>query len=470
MRSIRQRTLALLLSILLISLGLMSWRSYRDAQHEIEELFDAQLAQSARLVQGLVGHDMDQPTRQALQAALDQAVHTQRRHDMPGHDYESKLGFQVVSLSAGTLLQSAGAPAGALSALRRAGQARHATSLADGYHNVMLDGRGWRLFVLHDAVDDLWILVSEREDVRGELVSKIARRSLLPDLLGLPLLALLIWLAVGWGLRPLADMARLLKQRDPDNLAPLRLPPLPLELEPVAASLNRLLQQVNQLLDREKRFIADAAHELRTPLAVLRIHAQNALQATSSNVRDEALDQLLHGVDRATRIVSQLLTLARLEPNAQQHHAAPCDLLALTRETLAELIPLALSQGQELSLEADEQTDMQLYADAASLAILLQNLVGNALQYTPADGQIMVRLQALEDRLILEVADSGPGIPAESRAQLFERFFRLGTGQGAGLGLSIVARIAELHGADIALLDSPLGGLQVRVSLPRQPA
>ena len=113
---------------------------------------------------------------------------------------------------------------------------------------------------------------------------------------------------------------------------------------------------------------------------------------------------------------------------------------------------------------------MQLYADAASLAILLQNLVGNALQYTPADGQIMVRLQALEDRLILEVADSGPGIPAESRAQLFERFFRLGTGQGAGLGLSIVARIAELHGADIALLDSPLGGLQVRVSLPRQPA
>src|SRR5690606_32926122 len=113
--------------------------------------------------------------------------------------------------------------AGALSALRRAGQARHATPLADGYHNVMLDGRGWRLFVLHDAVDDLWILVSEREDVRGELVSKIARRSLLPDLLGLPLLALLIWLAVGWGLRPLADMARLLKQRDPDNLAPLRL-------------------------------------------------------------------------------------------------------------------------------------------------------------------------------------------------------------------------------------------------------
>src|SRR5690606_11016373 len=137
--------------------------------------------------------------------------------------------------------------------------------LSGGYHDVVLDDHLWRLFLLQDREDDLWILLSERGDVRGELVGKIARRSLLPDLIGLPLLALLIWLAVGWGLRPLARMAQLLKSRDPDNLAPLLLAPLPQELEPVAASLNRLLQQVNQLVEREKRFIADAAHELRTP-------------------------------------------------------------------------------------------------------------------------------------------------------------------------------------------------------------
>ncbi|BFN27095.1 sensor protein QseC [Pseudomonas sp. SCT] len=468
-RSIRQRTLALLLCTLLVALSLISWRSYRDASHEIEELFDAQLAQSARLVQGLVGHEMDPQAHRALQAALDAAVNARRDQGVPGHDYETKLGFQVYAADGSTLLQSAGAPNGALQQLH-AGLGAPATPLARlsaGYHDVMLDGHAWRLFLLQDREDDLWILLSERGDVRGELVGKIARRSLLPDLIGLPLLALLIWFAVGWGLRPLARMAQLLKSRDPDNLAPLLLAPLPQELEPVAASLNRLLQQVNQLIEREKRFIADAAHELRTPLAVLRIHAQNAQQAQDEQERAQALEQLVVGVDRTTRVVTQLLTLARLEPSAQQLRLAPLDLRALARETLAELTPLAIAQDQALTLEVDEQADCSLTGDAASLTTLLQNLVSNALEYTPHGGQIEVQLHGDAEQLILAVDDSGPGISAELRPQLFERFFRLGGGQGAGLGLSIVARIAELHGASVELLDSPLGGLRVLVQLPR---
>ncbi|MCQ4301965.1 ATP-binding protein [Pseudomonas songnenensis] len=469
-RSIRQRTLALLLGTLLVSLSLISWRSYRDASHEIEELFDAQLAQSARLVQGLVGHEMDPQARRALQEALDAAVNARRDQGVPGHDYETKLGFQVYAADGSTLLQSAGAPNGALQQLQ-AGLGATAAPLARlsaGYHDVMLDGHAWRLFLLHDREDDLWILLSERGDVRGELVGKIARRSLLPDLIGLPLLALLIWFAVGWGLRPLARMAQLLKRRDPDNLAPLLLAPLPQELEPVAASLNRLLQQVNQLIEREKRFIADAAHELRTPLAVLRIHAQNAQQAQDEQERAEALEQLVVGVDRTTRVVTQLLTLARLEPSAQQLRLAPLDLRALARETLAELTPLAIAQDQALTLEVDEQADCRLTGDAASLTTMLQNLVGNALEYTPHGGRIEVQLHGDAGQLILAVDDSGPGISTELRPQLFERFFRLGGGQGAGLGLSIVARIAELHGASVELLDSPLGGLRVLVRLPRR--
>ncbi|MBU1458224.1 MAG: sensor histidine kinase N-terminal domain-containing protein, partial [Gammaproteobacteria bacterium] len=307
-RSIRNRTLVLVLGILLLSLSLISWRSYRDARHEIEELFDAQLAQSARLVQGLVMHEMEPSARQALQTALDAAVNARRDQGVPGHDYETKLGFQVYAADGSSVLQSAGAPNGALQELAKTDSAPPFSGLSGGYHDVQLDGHAWRLFLLQDREDDLWILVSERDDVRGELVGKIAGRSLLPDLIGLPLLALLIWLAVGWGLRPLAHMAQLLKSRDPDNLAPLLLAPLPPELEPVAASLNRLLQQVNQLVEREKRFIADAAHELRTPLAVLRVHAQNALQAGSDAERDEAIRQLLAGVDRTTRVVTQLLT------------------------------------------------------------------------------------------------------------------------------------------------------------------
>jgi two-component system sensor histidine kinase QseC len=466
-RSIRNRTLVLVLGILLLSLSLISWRSYRDARHEIEELFDAQLAQSARLVQGLVMRQMEPSARHALQSALDAAVNARRNQGVPGHDYETKLGFQVYAADGSSVLQSAGAPNGALQELAKAASASPFSDLSGGYHDVQLDGHAWRLFLLHDPEDELWILVSERDDVRGELVGKIARRSLLPDLIGLPLLALLIWLAVGWGLRPLAHMAQLLKNRDPDNLAPLLLAPLPQELEPVAASLNRLLQQVNQLVDREKRFIADAAHELRTPLAVLRIHAQNAQQAGNEADRDEALRQLLAGVDRTTRVVTQLLTLARLEPSAQQLRLAPLDMRRLTRDTLAELTPLAIARDQELTLEIDEHSDYSLTGDAASLATLLQNLVGNALTYTPSGGRIEVQLRSTPDKLIIEVADSGPGIAPELREQLFERFVRLGDGQGAGLGLSIVARIAELHGATVELVDSALGGLRAIVRIPR---
>ncbi|TYP62596.1 ATP-binding protein [Stutzerimonas stutzeri] len=466
-RSIRNRTLVLVLGILLLSLSLISWRSYRDARHEIEELFDAQLAQSARLVQGLVMREMEPSARHALQSALDAAVNARRNQGVPGHDYETKLGFQVYAADGSSVLQSAGAPNGALQELAKADSASPFSDLSGGYHDVQLDGHAWRLFLLHDPEDELWILVSERDDVRGELVGKIARRSLLPDLIGLPLLALLIWLAVGLGLRPLAHMAQLLKNRDPDNLAPLLLAPLPQELEPVAASLNRLLQQVNQLVEREKRFIADAAHELRTPLAVLRIHAQNAQQAGSEADRDEALRQLLAGVDRTTRVVTQLLTLARLEPSAQQLRLAPLDMRRLTRDTLAELTPLAIARDQELTLEIDEHGDYSLTGDAASLATLLQNLVGNALTYTPSGGRIEVQLRSTPDKLIIEVADSGPGIAPELREQLFERFVRLGDGQGAGLGLSIVARIAELHGATVELLDSALGGLRAIVRIPR---
>src|SRR3990167_7150077 len=309
-----------------------------------------------------------------------------------------------------------------------------------GYHRVAQNGHQWRLFILRDRQSKHLILAAEREDVRGELVQKIALRSLLPDLVGLPLLALLVWLAIGWGLRPLQRMAESIKARAPDNLAPLVFDPLPQELEPMGAAINRLLLQVNQLLDQEKRFIADAAHELRTPLAVLRIHAQNALEAPDPADRREALRQLGAGVDRATRVVAQLLTLARLDPNVVQLAMREVNLLDYLRNDLAELTPLALERHQELSLEADETADYHLLADGPSLGTLLQNLVGNALQYTPDGGRIQVQLEAQADAIVLRVQDSGPGVSEAQREKLFERFYRLGEGQGAGPGLSIVLR------------------------------
>lgn len=472
--------MVLVLGLLGVSLTVISWVSYRDAQHEIEELFDAQLAHTARLLEGMVSHDMPAPTRESMQQAMNQAAGN-LGVTIPGHRYESKLAFQVFDSNAQVVLQSASAPAELLERLlatRDTAASRHATNpaaslparLSDklvGYHEVPIGVHHWRVFVLRDVPDELWIVVGEREDVRGELVDKIALRSLAPDLIGLPALALLVWLAIGWSLEPLKRMAQLIKARNPDKLEPLVIAGLPKELEPMAAALNRLLQQLNTLLEREKRFLADAAHELRTPLAVLRIHAQNALAAPGPSDRAEALHQMLHGVDRATRLVTQLLTLARLEPNAAHLTLQEFDLHAFTRNELAELIPLALERRQELTLSADDTGDYRLQADGSSLGVLLQNLVTNAIQYTPVGGQILVALKAAPDKVELHVQDSGPGVAEATRVKLFERFFREGAGTGAGLGLSIVQRIVELHRGAIVLGDSPLGGLDVQVHLPR---
>ena len=518
MRSIRSRTLLLVLGLLAVALSAISYVSYRDARHEIEELFDAVLAQQARLLAGMIPADMEPDARLALQQALDGAVvgtSTQAASEADveearplGHEYESKLGFVVLDDAGNSLLQSASAPVGALerllAELPRTGEVAGASGgLASvgarlaGYHTVQMPDGDWRLFVLQDARDRQWILVGERQDVRGELVGKITLRSVLPDLVGLPLVGLLVWVAIGWGLRPLRRMVRRLKRRDPDKLSPLEVGDVPQELEPMVASLNRLLLQVTTLLERERRFLAYAAHELRTPLAVLRIHAQNALQAPDPADREGALRQLEAGIDRATRVMAQLLTLARLEPDAGSRHMAQVDLLALARQELAELTPLAFEHDQELALEAGEGeedsageeasaggggdaagkgtrgvrgrgcADFRLVADAPGLGILLQNLVSNAVQHTPPGGRIRVVLEADADAVVLRVQDSGPGVAPELRGKVFERFFRVGGGSGAGLGLSIVARIVELHHGTITLGDSPLGGLEVWVRLPR---
>ena len=478
MGSIRGRTLILVILLLTASTSLLTYKSFRDARHEIEELFDARLAQSARLLEGMLHGNESEATRQAMQLAMDQAAETSDVDgQIIGHPYESKLSFQVLDQNGAVQLESAKAPRDALvKLLSQVGGDRLNESVnplkafsreLPGFHDLALGNYVWRVFVLHEPDKGFWILVGERDDVRGELVQKIVFRSLITEILGLPLIALLVWFAVGVGLKPLAQMAEILRQRDPDSLAPLALAPLPRELEPMNAALNRLLLQVNQLLGREKRFIADAAHELRTPLAVLRIHTQNALQASDAADRDQALGQLEQGIERATRIVAQLLTMARLEPAAVPMDRAPVDLAVFLRNELAELTPLALDRQQELTFELDEAADYHLRADAPSLGILLQNLLSNAVQHTPAGGLIKVALLAEPQSICLQVEDSGAGVPAEQREKLFERFYRQGSGQGAGLGLSIVQRIVELHGGEIMLADAPAGGLQVSVRLPR---
>ncbi|WP_036988194.1 sensor histidine kinase, partial [Pseudomonas asplenii] len=231
---------------------------------------------------------------------------------------------------------------------------------------------------------------------------------------------------------------------------------------PMRATLDHLLEQLRTLLERERRFIADAAHELRTPLAVLDIHAQNAQAASTREEREEALAFLRQGVSRATRIVSQLLTMARLQPQQQPRQAL--NLAAVVREELAELTPLAWERQVELVLDCED--DIRLLADPTALSILLQNLVGNALNFAPAASEVQIVLERTGSCTRLRILDEGPGVSNELLGRLCDRFYSAGNPQGAGLGLSIVEVITRRLGGSLAFSNRTPRGLCVELRLP----
>jgi two-component system sensor histidine kinase QseC len=326
---------------------------------------------------------------------------------------------------------------------------------------------GWHGFLLPDEQHGLRIWVGERDDVRQDLVNRIVRHTLIPNLIGIVVLALLVWLAIGWGLKPLQNMAQVIRARHAESLEPLLLTPLPRELEPMQAALNRLLSQIGHLLQRERRFIGDAAHEMRTPLAILRIHVQNALEAQNDESREQALQFLLGGVDRLTRVVNQLLTMARVEPETARKDWQVVDIESVVRETLAELTPLLLDRGLELSLDV-AAGEYQTTSDAQAIGIALQNLVTNAANFSPAGGEVTVQLkEAGNTQFLLSVRDRGPGIDEAKIERLFERFYSRDNPNGAGLGLSIVEMIAKRLGGAIELQNHPDGGLLATLSIPR---
>jgi len=455
-RSLRQRILLRVLGLLLVGSLILSAVSYRDAAHEIEELFDAQLGQSARVLQGLLRLPEAQVDHQQLAAALSESADQQ---PALGHRYESKLAYQVRDAEGTIIARSFNLPA------------MHGDNWEPGFASLAANGERWRRYVLEDDDQQLAIWVGERADVRGELVGKIVRSTLIPDLVGIPLMLLLVWLAIGSGLKPLERMAQQLRQRDPDSLQPVLIHDLPTELEPMQAALNRLLDQLGQLLAREQRFIADAAHELRTPLAVLQIHAENARAATDPAERDAALGHLISAVERATRLISQMLTLARLADD-QPFESRDIALQSTCRNELAQLLPLALKKHLELQFDVDPGLPETLAMEPGGLDMLLQNLLANAIQHCPQGGTVKLLLKPEEKPspgLLLRVENSGQAVAAAQRARLLERFYTGSERPGAGLGLSIVQRVVERHQGSITLDESPLGGLRVDVRLPPDP-
>jgi two-component system sensor histidine kinase QseC len=308
----------------------------------------------------------------------------------------------------------------------------------------------------------------EEHEAREEIVEALGDALVWPLAAALPALALAIWLGVGAGLRPLAELRAQLARRGAGDLAPLDAARAPAEIEPLVAELNRLFGSIGAALERERRLTADAAHELRTPLAVLSTQAQVARRASSSAQRDEALDALVTGAERAARLIEQMLTLARLESGQGAGAAQSVPLRALARAVLADAAPFA--HGKDIDLELAEGAETVAPGYPGLLGILLRNLVDNAVRYTPAGGKVRVAVRADGGMARLEVTDDGPGVPPQELARLGERFHRLAAAgeSGSGLGLSIVLRIAELHRGRVRFAAGPGGtGLAVTVELPR---
>jgi len=339
---------------------------------------------------------------------------------------------------------------------------------AEGFATVEHEGRSWRNYATPSGTQA--IQVAQPTALRAELAARSAGRLLLPVVVLLPFLGLLGWWIVGRGLAPLSGVAQTLAQRDPTSLQPVAVEELPIEVQPLVESLNALLQRLEGSFDTQRRFAADAAHELRTPLTALTLQVQLAARAQSELERATALERMEQGVKRATRLVKQLLTMARLDPEAATTPAVPTDLCLLANGVVDELQPLAAQKSITLKMEVSAPVRVLGQEDA--LRILLTNLIDNAIRYTAPGGRVDVSVQQSNASVHLIVQDNGPGVPADERERVFDRFYRGrdAAAGGSGLGLAIVRQIAEMHGGSVTLRPrTDASGLQALASFPAAP-
>lgn len=435
MNSIRQRLALWLLIGLSAATALGAWGVYVRARAEARDLFDYQM--------------------QLMAASFpDEGFGAASRS--PGEAESGDVVVVQIWDRTGTRLY-----------LSRPG-ARPPTRTEIGFSDIKTSNGEWRVFGA--LVGNNVIQISQPMSVREELAAGMAWRTMLPLLILLPLLIGVIWVTIGRSLKPVNDLAAAVAARSADALDPLPDAHLPQEVRPLVDALNGLLARLGRSLDVQREFVADAAHELRTPLTALRLQIQLAERAESAAERAAALDRLRGGAERATRLVEQLLAMARSDPEAVERPFADVELTAIARDTVAELAPLAAARGLDLGVSA--LTPVNVRGDADSLRVLLGNLVDNAIRYTPAGGTVDVAVTSNAGSMelaSLAVTDDGPGIPAEDRDRVFDRFYRRDStdSTGSGLGLAIVRRIAERHGATVQLGDGMNGrGLRVIVRFP----
>jgi two-component system OmpR family sensor kinase len=345
-----------------------------------------------------------------------------------------------------------------------------------GFSNVEANGTTYRIFSVQ--TNSQTVQVAQDMAVRRHMASSLALRTVAPIALMVPLLMLAVWLVISGSLKPVARVRAQVAARQADDLSPVSEAGLPDEVRPLVQELNLLFDRVKTAFEAQQNFVADAAHELRTPLAALKLQVASLERAEHEEARGVAVARLTSGIERATRLVEQLLVLARQEEGALAGTGS-VDLAALGRQALGELAGTAQAKDIDLGLHHADEVSVDGQADA--LLILLRNLIDNAIKYTPAGGRVDLEVRAAASTgkdsasgaatggALVEVHDSGPGIPVEERERVFDRFYRIAgsAAGGSGLGLAIIKAIADRHGATLSLDTSErLKGLLVRVRFP----
>jgi signal transduction histidine kinase len=448
--SIRRRLVLSLLALWATIWGAIALIVVERSHHEVEELLDAELAQIAHVLRSIVLSGNLLPGEPQTLSPI-------------GHPYESKISFQL--WDGDELIGSFGA----------APETRLAEQL--GFSGQVIGTTRWRVFGLPNRDADQVLYVAQELSIRHELVTYLTLHALQPILWSLPIALVLIWLAVADSLRGLRRLARDLAERSESRLDPLPENGLPKEVRPVIRSLNGLMDKLRRTLAAERRFAADASHELRTPLAIIQTHSQLARQTQDPAVLHDALDAMDAGVERAARLVTQLLSLSRLTYDTAKRESDTDSLLSAVADAVEDRRKAADAKGIDLRCSLPSAEDVPVGLSPAILDVLIGNLVDNAVKFTPPGGQITVDVQRRDKTVTLVVSDTGPGIPEHERHRVFQRFYRSNdqSHPGAGLGLSIVKRICDVHGISLSVDDAgstgpPKGagpGLRVELRFPR---
>lgn len=456
--SIRSRLIGSLLIALFLILGYTAFSSYSVTRHEADEVFGARLATSARIVEALVAN-------QVSKATLVSPIIIRLPHELEGlpnaeqsdlgHQYEAKIAFQVWREDGLLLVRSVSAPDTPLGEMRQ------------GFSERQVAGHDWHIFTLRSG--DVWVQVGEQGSIRDELTHDIASAVMMPLVIGSLALLLVANLVVRFGLNPLTALADGIGKRSPESLTEIRIDDVPKEMAPVIKALNALLAKIKETLQRERRFTDAAAHELRTPLAALKVHADNLVRAETEAQRQRATGNLIKGLDRSLRLANQMLALSRshadIDPAARQR----IDLRDVLCDVIGQQEQLMSSRQQTIAATGLESGPAWVLGDELKLHQLFRNLFDNASRYGNAGSTIVVELALESSGLRFSIANDGPVIPADMREKVFEPYTRLAgqSVEGNGLGLAIALEVAQQHGARISLDARPSGdGTVVTVVFP----